>query len=1047
MKSRRVLLGLFVGLFALVAGTTKAQDSKELIEIGPDNIGGRVTSLVVDQRDATHNTIFAGTSTGGLYVRSNNSDYAEYADLWNYVRCVLDGKERVLPISHMVQLPDNTLVIATGEGCLDKGTKFKSMAAKGIGIVLYNPDKNEFTRLAKTDPAKDTVWTNINKLGFAVADGVTYVYAATLGGAYRWAISQSSDWEKAPQQIVANEEIFDVAVVRAHNMVYFAGKNSLHRLSDYKGDNVLNVTASDTNFAKASRIRLATSELDADYLYAMLTNSRGTLMTILHTTNQTHWETITTSTMTPFVSGAAATCGALCVDADNSSHLYVGGSSLWSGQGYRGNNIFQWTRSSYNEVDFGTSNFMDNVFTNSMYVHSGVNCIVQTTVTDTLGESKKVFYIATNAGVFEADESFSTFANINRGLNNVQVNGVAVCTDGSLLLGADYNANLFIQSRSDHDLSGTASGEGVRIKSWYDPDGSGTNHLANVYWQGNGGQVAASRFQQYAPDTRRTLFFSAENGLYARSYKDYNDYSNTQTWTIGDAFLSNENNSGMRVAQMHLWETTNAKNVSDVSYKLDTNDVIIRNGETLRVGFVGSNVEGSANGHLRAGDIVTIPNIATAYYPIRAKLTEDFDFDRSDKRIEIDNPIQSHLFVLTSNVGAASSGIVKTEQRVSMTWMPSDFTHTFNADASTGRDTMPSTMGWADIYALNTLAYSGVELTTFGVSADNNQILVVVASIKGDSCFIVRVKGIMDSVDYHKKISEIALQLGYGDGSKVMGPTLVADTLVRENGSIWFPRKISSIVCDAKDRAIITFEGHNNDFANVLLLNNASRANYYFTDKSINGKMAAYSALVEKTKGDVFIGTEDGLFMASKDSFNGNPTWNEYGNFAGVPITALTQQTDSMHLQRVTLTEGINVNKYIFPRTKYPFAIYIGTYGRGVFMDPTYIPPAWSDNEILDEEDYVGISPVVNGNGLNNISIYPNPASVRASMEMTIAKGGNAVLRIYDISGKMVVNKSLGHIAEGTYTQQIDCSSLMKGMYLVNLTVGGESAATKFIVR
>jgi len=305
----------------------------------------------------------------------------------------------------------------------------------------------------------------------------------------------------------------------------------------------------------------------------------------------------------------------------------------------------------------------------------------------------------------------------------------------------------------------------------------------------------------------------------------------------------------------------------------------------------------------------------------------------------------------------------------------------------------------------------------------------------------------MSNVDYHKRISEIALQLGYGDGNKVMGPTLEADTLKRENGSIWFPRKISSIVCDNKDRAILTFEGHGNDFANVIVINNASKDNYSFSDKSINGKMAAYSVLVEKTKGDVFVGTEEGLYKATASSFNGTPAWQAYGNFDGVPITALTQQTDSMHLQRATLTEGINVSKYIFPRTKYPFAIYIGTYGRGVFMDPTYIPEAWSENEILDDEDYVGITPVVKDNSLNSISIYPNPASVRASMEMNIAKGGNAILRIYDLSGKMVVNKSLGRIAEGTHSQTIDCSSLMKGMYLVNLTVDGESAAAKFIVR
>ena len=51
MKSRKVLLGLFAGLAMCFVGTATAQNANyqnnNLVEIGPDNIGGRVTSLVV----------------------------------------------------------------------------------------------------------------------------------------------------------------------------------------------------------------------------------------------------------------------------------------------------------------------------------------------------------------------------------------------------------------------------------------------------------------------------------------------------------------------------------------------------------------------------------------------------------------------------------------------------------------------------------------------------------------------------------------------------------------------------------------------------------------------------------------------------------------------------------------------------------------------------------------------------------------------------------------------------------------------------------------
>ena len=274
----------------------------------------------------------------------------------------------------------------------------------------------------------------------------------------------------------------------------------------------------------------------------------------------------------------------------------------------------------------------------------------------------------------------------------------------------------------------------------------------------------------------------------------------------------------------------------------------------------------------------------------------------------------------------------------------------------------------------------------------------------------------------------------------------MADTL-RYNGSIWFPRRISSVTFDNNNRALLTFEGHENesDFANLLVVNNADGA-YSFVDKSTSGKKAAYSALVEATTGDVFVGTEDGLWKTTASSFNATPAWNIYGDFVGVPITSLVQQTNVFQLQRMTTHDGINVDNYVFPRTKFPYAIYIGTYGRGVFMDSSYVTSYVE--EIVDSTDYrVGITPVVNSKGSNTVKVFPNPASVRTTIELTVANAGNAQLRVYDLSGKLVINRSMGRLAEGVHNHVVDCSGLAKGMYLINVLVGNESAATKLLVK
>ena len=64
MKSKKVLIGLilaaFVGSAAISVAQTKANYQNNLFEIGPDNIGGRVRAVVVDQTDPEHKTLYTG---------------------------------------------------------------------------------------------------------------------------------------------------------------------------------------------------------------------------------------------------------------------------------------------------------------------------------------------------------------------------------------------------------------------------------------------------------------------------------------------------------------------------------------------------------------------------------------------------------------------------------------------------------------------------------------------------------------------------------------------------------------------------------------------------------------------------------------------------------------------------------------------------------------------------------------------------------------------------------------------------------------------------
>ncbi len=111
-------------------------------------------------------------------------------------------------------------------------------------------------------------------------------------------------------------------------------------------------------------------------------------------------------------------------------------------------------------------------------------------------------------------------------------------------------------------------------------------------------------------------------------------------------------------------------------------------------------------------------------------------------------------------------------------------------------------------------------------------------------------------------------------------------------------------------------------------------------------------------------------------------------------------------------------------------------------MDMTYV----SDRENEYADPNVDI-PTVNNNGESSISIFPNPVMGEANLAVNAAESGNAVLRIYDLNGRMVAERRLGYVSEGEQLYTIGTEGMAKGMYLVNVIIGGHTAASKMIVR
>ncbi|MBQ9639238.1 MAG: T9SS type A sorting domain-containing protein [Bacteroidales bacterium] len=1018
MKKSKVLIGLIMVSIVAMSGTafaqTKANYKNYLREVGPDNIGGRCRAIIADMQDASGSTLYAGGVAGGLYKLNVGST-------WEYMPFHTANGELTLPISAMSQLSNGTIVIGTGESYVAHNVNNGLMGPRGRGLYLFNPATSQFTLVNNTD--SDTNFAYINCVTSQRSGDATQVYVGTTKGLFRWTLRSESDWSTTPTQLY-DGAVEDVELMEAYNIAFFTSGGTLHKIGNVSA----NSTAQDITGNLVSvgddiaRIELTSTIVDGEpYIYALVARSNGLMKGVYLSTDQQSWLEVSTPTVALFnAENPGRHNSAITIDPTNPKHIYIGGATLWEGTGYVEGSRYIWKKVSYSESELNMGNYMGGVYIIPYFLHSGIHQILPV-----YNGYTTTYYVATDGGVYNYDGE-NTFININKGFNTVQFNSIAVSPDGSVIGGAVDNSFAFVQSRSNHDGGSTA-------QTWYDTiENTAMNHAASIIGTGNGASVQASKFQQVKSDKRRGLFLTATSGFVGRSYADYADYTNTQTWTYGTAFTSNSISNTTAMPQMVLWETDNNTSWNDsISFTLDTAGVIIRDGKEITI---------SGDSVIRKGDKVYVNVFGNYNYPFLHEF--DTTFVAKEKMThDVHNLVASRIFLTAKT----ATGI----NTVYMNTTPNDYSKVWTSDdASAGRAS--KIMNWIDIFHCS-------ESFSIGRIAVSNKADAVFVSVENDSTkenFVVRVRGINKS--NVNDISTLATQIQFLNPSKEFNENRITevDTIHYNDTAFLFNRPVSSLTVDkrdGKDILYISFAGDNADETNFAVVYNATDSVYRYEAKPVvnaaEGMTQAspvYSAMVEYTTGKVFAGTEEGVFTSEDASIHSSsPAWSTYGAFKGVPVTSMVQQTDTLKRIRFAVHDGFNVTNYVYARTKYPYAMYFGTYGRGIFMDMQYVTD--TTNEYMEPEDWAGISNVDKGD--NHIAIYPNPASERATLDITVATPGNATMRIYDITGRVVRTEQLGRLAEGTHTYNIDVQNLNSGMYLVNIHVGKNTATSKLMVR
>ena len=149
-------------------------------ERGPINVGGRTRAMIVDKRDATGNTVFAGSVSGGMFKTTN---YLAPVPTWSIVNDFLPN----LAIGAMVQ--DNTnqniMYAGTGEGWFNIDAVLGNGIYKSTdGGVTWNVLPSTIVPGANFQYVQDLVIDNNGNL-YASTRNATQTTTSTIRGVLR----------------------------------------------------------------------------------------------------------------------------------------------------------------------------------------------------------------------------------------------------------------------------------------------------------------------------------------------------------------------------------------------------------------------------------------------------------------------------------------------------------------------------------------------------------------------------------------------------------------------------------------------------------------------------------------------------------------------------------------------------------------------------------------------------------------------------------------------------------------------------------------------
>ena len=296
------------------------------------------------------------------------------------------------------------------------------------------------------------------------------------------------------------------------------------------------------------------------------------------------------------------------------------------------------------------------------------------------------------------------------------------------------------------------------------------------------------------------------------------------------------------------------------------------------------------------------------------------------------------------------------------------------------------------------------------ISADGD--VAYIGTVKGN---LYRLSGISDAVT--KDLATV--------------DTVSVITKVEIDPATFNSQAITSIAIDPQDanKVVVTLGNYGNEDYVFYATDGVT-----FTSVQNNlPKVPAYSSLIENTTGLVMIGTEKGIYT-SEDMTN----WTADNAVANIPVMEIKQQLLENHDSKyVYLIDEVGDTTSIqYPSISNQDIVYIATYGRGIYKCEDFVQ---GTGESIVEN-------TTNSTDALEMSIYPNPVVSEATINFNVETAATVSYQIFDLTGRMVQNATLGNYGQGSHSVNFNVNGLSNGTYIVRVQAGSTSNIAKILV-